>query len=192
MRGQLCIWASRKAACCEQVEQAAKVLGAAQRKIPPASADFLVVTAAQRCALCRARTSFTISARARLAASGGVLQGTGGGLCLGCTRAAVGSANDQLVRHLTRSRTGLGYADKHNRECPCKQGILCRAALSRFSGVSASRPAACAVTGRNPGLYGEIMPGARTGLTGTTKLRLDGLKTRISRAAWWTITNYAA
>ena len=68
----------QEAALREQVEQAQKVLGAAQRKYIAGSADFLVVTDAQR-ALYTARDQLSDIRRARLAASVALFKALGGG-----------------------------------------------------------------------------------------------------------------
>ncbi|HMH65416.1 MAG TPA: TolC family protein, partial [Rhizomicrobium sp.] len=75
---------AQEAALREQVTQAEKVLGAARRKYLAGSADFLVVTDAQR-ALYTARDQLSDIRRARLAASVALFKALGGGF------AAVGS-----------------------------------------------------------------------------------------------------
>ena len=68
----------QEAALREQVVQAEKVLGAAQRKYSAGYADFLVVTDAQR-ALYAARDQLSDIRRARLAASVALFKAMGGG-----------------------------------------------------------------------------------------------------------------
>ena len=72
------IWRAQEAALREQVTQAEKVLNAAQRKYLAGSADFLVVTDAQR-ALYTARDQLSDIRRARLAASVALFKAMGGG-----------------------------------------------------------------------------------------------------------------
>jgi len=69
---------AQEAALREQVTQAEKVLHAAQRKYLAGSADFLVVTDAQR-ALYAARDQLSDIRRARLAASVALFKAMGGG-----------------------------------------------------------------------------------------------------------------
>jgi NodT family efflux transporter outer membrane factor (OMF) lipoprotein len=72
---------AQEAALREQVTQAEKVLAAAQRKYLAGSADFLVVTDAQR-ALYTARDQLSDIRRARLAASVALFKALGGGFNL--------------------------------------------------------------------------------------------------------------
>ena len=72
------IWRAQEAALRDQVTQAEKVLRAAQRKYRAGSADFLVVTDAQR-SLYAARDQLSDIRRARLAASVALFKALGGG-----------------------------------------------------------------------------------------------------------------